>query len=585
MEQSAPHAARTVPGATGRWQGAGAALALAAALLVPAAQAAAAPPQASGNHGLASGLNRVRPPVAHRVVLSPNGSVVLGQLPPPRRRPAGPGYVPAFLPRHPGHYRTFKDFRHRHTAPSTLPLQVTSPAVASSVYGSGGSGSSTQSSGTADVLMSLNQQVALLGSGQTRVPPDTQVAAGPTDLMELDNATGSVWTKSGTLVSSFSLDRFFGVPAEDAGMGAFDPRVLYDAASGRWFASASATDPTNTYNQVFVAVSQTSDPTGAWTVYTIESNAYGTLYDQPMIGVSGNKVVLSWNDFSYGYFLGQETWVLQKSDLLAGGAAAGVDFGPDASRFRLVPALESGTNTAYLVYNNSDPYNLVENTGYPALGVVAITGTPAQGNVSWNEWDPAMAPTSVPPSAIQPGGGPGITTDDDRLLSAVWQNGVLWTAGNDACTPQGAGSTQSCLRLIQVSTAEGGATILQDFDVSAPGVSMYYPAVGLDGSGNLFVAFSQSSASLFASVAALVRLAGAAPDTIGPVQVVEPGQGVYCGFDCSGGAGTNRWGDYSAVSVDPSNPSQVWVAGEYAASSTSQGDWGTAAQALTASAG
>jgi hypothetical protein len=572
----------TVPRASplSRWKGIASGLLLAGALFLPAAQSLAA----AGDRGAVP-----PPPPRHPATLLLSGTVDARHLPPVARATGRGLRIPPFLPRHPRALARFKGYRRRHVVSSpTGPLQVASPSVETSSSGSTsstGSGGSTSSTGAGLPLMSLDQQVALLGSGQSRVPPDTQVAAGPNDLMELDNATGSIWTKAGALVASFSLDSFFGVPAEDTGMGAFDPRVFYDAASGRWFASASATDPTNTYNQVFLAVSQTSDPTGAWSVYTLEANSDGTLYDQPMTGVSGDKVVVSWDDFSYGAFVGQETWVLQKSQLIAGEAVAGVDFGPDASRFRLVPALGSGTNTAYLVYNNSDPYNLVENTGVPSLGVVAITGTPAQGNVAWNESDPAIAPTAVPPGAVQPGGGPLITTDDDRLLSAVWQNGVLWTAGNDACTPAGASATQPCLRLIQVSTAGGGAEILQDFDVGAAGLDLYYPAVGLDPSGDLFVAFTASSVSLYASVAALVQPAGAAVDTVGPLQLVEAGQGVYCGFDCSAGDGTNRWGDYSAVSPDPANSGVVWVAGEYAASSQDQGDWGTAVEGLTASAG
>lgn len=543
-------------------------------------------PNVGGPQGGAPGVGGpgAPAPTAHSVMLAGPGTVAVKHLPPP---PAGgPGLrppIPGPLARHPRALAKLK--RGPMPAPSTT-AQVTTLMVAGAVYDSGGTttGGSSTGSGPGLPLMSLNQQVAQFGSSETLVPPDTQLAAGPTDLMEVDNAVASIWTKSGTLVNSFDLNNFLGLPSEDLGMGAFDPRIAYDAASGRWFLSASATDPTNTYNQVFLAVSQTSDPSGGWNVYTVESNNYGELYDQPMFGVSGDKVVISWNDFGYGSFLGQETWVLQKSDLLTGAAVASVNFGPDSYRFRLVPALNlSAGNNAYLVYNNSDPTTLLQNTSYPSLGFVEITGQPANGNVRWLEWDPAIAPTSAPPGATQPDGAMAIDTDDDRFVSAVWQNGILWVAGNDACVPSGGSVTQSCLRLIEVSTAGGSPSILQDFDAGVAGTDLYYPAVSLDSSGNLFVAFSYSSASVYASVGATGQPAGAAAGTLDPIVTVEQGQGVYCGFDCSGGYGTNRWGDYSAAAQDPSNPSQVWVAGEYAASPTDQGDWGTAAEAMSAS--
>ena len=85
--------------------------------------------------------------------------------------------------------------------------------------------------------------------------------------------------------------------------------------------------------------------------------------------------------------------------------------------------------------------------GSSSLGLVSLTGTPADGTVAWNESDPAMKPTAVPPPAQQLNGG-ALDTGDDRLETAVWQNGTLWATANDACVPGGA--THSCLRVVEV---------------------------------------------------------------------------------------------------------------------------------------
>ncbi len=484
-----------------------------------------------------------------------------------------------FHPRSASGYAAAKAAANRRTAGRLHGVRSVLGAVGGN--GGGTSSASAQAVGTGLPLMSLDQQVALYGSSEELTPPDTQLAAGPTDLMEVDNAVGSIWSKSGSLVSTFDLNQFFGVPSEDAGYGAFDVRVVYDAGSGRWIASSSAASSNLTDDQVYLAVSATSDPTGTWYVYTVAANTGGTLYDQPMTGVSSSLVVISWNDFSYGgrTFTGQETWVLQKSDLTSGAAVQGVHWGPDGTRFRLVPAVSIGTApTEYLVYNNADPLALVENQGTPTLGVVAVNGTPAQGNVTFTEWDPPIAATGVPPSAQQPGPNV-IDTGDDRLESAVWQNGVLWTAGNDACIPSGTSTTQSCMRFIQLDTGGNSPQVVQDFDAATPGTDLYYPAVAVDASGDLVTAFTESSPTLYAGAAAGVQPAG----STGPLQDTaefEPGQAAYCGFDCQGG-GTNRWGDYSAASVDPSNPAEVWVAAEYADTASDQGDWGTAAAGVT----
>ena len=213
--------------------------------------------------------------------------------------------------------------------------------------------------------ISLDQQLAL-GIDQFVTPPDTQVAAGPNHLVEMVNSSGSVWDKSGTLLKLFDLNAFFAVPT---GYSFSDPRILYDRDSQRWFASGVAFVPPTLASVVTIAVSTTSDPTGTWVQYSA-ANSSNLTHDQPKIGVSSDKVVLSWNDFLFGlFFQGQSTWVLQKSQMVAGTPANGVAIGPDSTRQSLVPAVQLTSNSAeYIVYNRG-----------ASLGVVTITGTPLLG--------------------------------------------------------------------------------------------------------------------------------------------------------------------------------------------------------------
>src|SRR5207248_1382828 len=152
--------------------------------------------------------------------------------------------------------------------------------------------------------------------------------------------------------------------------------------------------------------------------------------------------------------------------------------------------------------------------------------------------------------------------------------GILWTGGNTGCVPNGDTTERACLRLFQVDTAPATPVLLQDFDVGVPGADLYYPAVGLDGAGNLFAAFSESSSSLYASAATTAQMTTDPVGSTGAIQLVERGLGSYnCGGACGGGP--MRWGDYSAVALDPVDPTSVWVAAEYAPSSQNPGDWGT----------
>jgi hypothetical protein len=237
-------------------------------------------------------------------------------------------------------------------------------------------------------LMDLQRQIGLYGLRQDINPPDTQLAVGPTYLAEAVNSTLSIWSRSGTIVASFDLNTFFAVPS---GYFLGDPRILYDAESTRWFLSGAAFNP-NYDSLVLVATSASSDPTGAWNKLLVNS-ATKTLQDQPMIGVSSDKVVLSWNDYTgTNTFTAEETWVFEKSDLLAGVAAPRhLAFPADTKRFRIVPAHSlTPTTTEWLVYNNADCIELACTITTPSIGVVAITGTPAGNNVAWKEFDPAI---------------------------------------------------------------------------------------------------------------------------------------------------------------------------------------------------
>ncbi len=73
--------------------------------------------------------------------------------------------------------------------------------------------------------------------------PDTMGSVGPDHVMEFINGRYAVFNKSGTrltpLDNSTTLDGFWaGLGISNA--GAFDPRIVYDKDSQRWFATAAS---------------------------------------------------------------------------------------------------------------------------------------------------------------------------------------------------------------------------------------------------------------------------------------------------------------------------------------------------------
>src|SRR5581483_6803286 len=129
-------------------------------------------------------------------------------------------------------------------------------------------------------------------------PPDTQIAVSSTRVFEPVNLTAFVFDHAGNDLGSFDLVSFmsFG-QANNFGS---DPKVVYDAGRDRWYMTLmvcqqAACGGNWTTMGVDLAVSQSNDPFGSWTIYqNIYSgtpfNDQGNLQDQPKLGFSADKV-------------------------------------------------------------------------------------------------------------------------------------------------------------------------------------------------------------------------------------------------------------------------------------------------------
>lgn len=378
-------------------------------------------------------------------------------------------------------------------------------------------------------------------------PPDVQLAVGPNHVFEMVNLIGRISTKTGVPVQTAALDTFFRAASTDF---VSDPKIRYDTQSGRWFASLMDV----TTSSVLLAVSRSADPTWLWNHYSFLASA--GCADQPLLGMSDDKVVLSANDFSSctassPSYRGVEYWVINKTDLLAGTSARFIRFGPNVA-LRSVQPVSSLTpmTTQYLVTAGGGPTS--------TLTVLAVTGVPP-GPVTVIPQVLSILTTAIPPNAPQTGTSRVLDTGYPRIEDAMWESNRLWLGLNDGCTPMGDSSVRSCVRLIEVDTAN--TTVLQDFDLGIPGKYAFYPALRTDGDGRLFVAFGYSSSGEFPGFMVAMRSSTDPPNQIGSPQLVRAGAGpeaVAC--DSSG---VCRYGDYFGASRDPSDPSVVWVAGEY----------------------
>lgn len=400
-------------------------------------------------------------------------------------------------------------------------------------------------------------------------PPDVQVAAGDGYVVELVNLAARFWrTGAGPAqqLQTEPLSTFF----SSGGDKLTDPRIVYDAPSGRWLASISDLDVPS----IRLAVSATSDPTGRWTV---SSYAAPGCADQPRLGIADHMIVLGADiypecDAVGARPSGSELWVISKDELLAGSTSpASTTYGPEPRYMTLAPVQSLSPTASEYVVSVNQPFSRV-------VHVLEVSGVPP-GAVSVREIaTPAIDQLTRPPFAAQPPTSsgrvsPGIETNDVRVLDSVWANGRLWFSANDSCIPPGDSESRACGRVVELATP--AMTVTSDSDISRPRANVFFPALRPDANGDLVVVYGESGSAVKPETAVVART----PDgAFTPETVVAKSVAPYLG---------ERYGDYFGAAADPVDPSVVWIAGEVGSDVASGRGWVTtvASVAVTSAGG
>jgi hypothetical protein len=389
-------------------------------------------------------------------------------------------------------------------------------------------------------------------------PPDMGVGADATHVVQMVNVVGKIWTNH-VAGSAFQLSAFFLSGTNFIS----DPWVLFDQDSGHWFAGIGDF----TLAGEDIAVSVTGDPTGSWFVYQIPypGQPGGGCPDQGKGAVDNNVLGLGFNEFSgvgcTGGFLGAGLEVFNKSQMIAGATVNFVDTNPIASLFSLVPAqaLSAGATTLYFashdMNNTSKLLHRVTSVGVPPA---AVTLTQL-GDLTLAHTYPA------PPQAPQKGTGSLLNSGDQRMQHVVWKAGVgLLMSWTESCKPAGDTAQRDCGRVVATNDGVGGPAVTMDKELSKKANYYVYPAATLNSANDVVADFQVTSRALFPQLDAASAHVGLA---FGTTLVLVPG---------TAGNATGRYGDYSAVALDPSGATpnkNVWAAGEIGGPVTS--DWQT----------
>ncbi len=117
-------------------------------------------------------------------------------------------------------------------------------------------------------------------------------------------------------------------------------------------------------------------------------------------------------------------------------------------------------------------------------------------------------------------------------------------------------TAKSGVRWYELRITSGTPSIFQQGTYAIDSNSRWMGSIAMDKVGNIAVGYSVSGTSLQPSIRFATRAPGDAAGTLGPESSIIAGTG-------SQTATLSRWGDYSAITVDPVDDCTFWYTTEY----------------------
>ena len=445
-----------------------------------------------------------------------------------------------------------------------------------------------QASPGAVAMPSTSQSFEGVGNNDWVLPPDPNGAVGPGHYVQWVNLSFAVFSKSGVLLygpaAGNTLWAGFGGACEARNDG--DPIVLYDRQADRWLMSQLALE--NDFNGPFwqcVAVSQTGDPTGAYFRYAFKIHDT-KLNDYPKLAIWPDGYYLAVNQFivDCSFFFCTEQWAgqrvvaFERDKMLQGLAAQTIAFelAPTQNLGGMLPADSDGSAPpagapAVFAQIDDDEFNrsLIPVDRLQIWEFHVDWTTPSISTFTQAGVLP-VAPfssslCSYDPCVPQPGydflglPSPRLDALSDRLMYRLqYRNlGAYQTLVTNHTVD--VGGDRAGIRWYELRNSGSGWGIHQQ-GTYAPidGLHRWMGSIAMDGSGNIALGFSLGNRTIYPSIAYVGRQAG----DLNPGVMTEAETVLVWGRGAQEDS-SGRWGDYSSLSLDPTDDCTFYYTNEY----------------------
>ncbi len=456
-------------------------------------------------------------------------------------------------------------------------------------------------------LTQLDQRDANHGNQFTIEPPNPSIAVGNGYVLEGVNNAIQVYNTGGQalLPAVLATNELFALPpAIDRTTGIYGPfptdmRVFYDPDIKRWFVLQRAQDEDAlgdnlATSHLYLAVSQTSDPTGVFNIYTadttdLQNSNCPCVDDYPQIGADRYGFYISSNEMNSDSqtFVDVALLGISKNSLASGAAA------PTA--FRLILPFDTGyefsmqpattpPGASYLVANGGVEYLASTISGSDAgdtLALWALMNTsslattipdltltqavvPTLSYITPNVASQRNGPLPYGSSLSPPGPLANIDGGDTRVLSLSYAGGRLYTAFSTAVLDQNNENVVGGALVVLSPTIRGGvfhATLLNQKYLLVNGNNLLRPSVAVNPAGVGEISATLVGPAWYPSAVFIPVSAFGTPSTAYVAALGTAPEDGFTGYTGDSESGIARWGDYSTAVAAADGT--IWTVTEY----------------------
>src|SRR5580658_1373001 len=394
------------------------------------------------------------------------------------------------------------------------------------------------------------------------VPSDSNMAVGPNDILEVVNVQFAVYNKSGaTLAGPTNIVSLFSPLGGNCAETFGDPIALYDRAADRWVITMIGS-PNGSDAAECVAVSQTNNPAGAYYLYGYSFGANLNDYDKlsTWATASNSAYLATFNIFQdFETFIGADLCGYDRTKMLAGDpTAAQLCQMTPSSEFGYLPSdmdgptpPVDGTPGLFITWQNNNPGQLYLRT--LTLDFATATAT-LGGPTTISEANDSLACGSGGQCVPQEGTTQTLDTLGDRMM---YRFAIRHFPDHDRAVVNHAveNGSQVAIRWYEIYDPAGSVTLNQQGTFAPDSTYRWMASMAEDQAQDIGLRHSASSSTIYPAI----RFTGRVPSD--PLGSMESEASILTGTGAQ--TSVDRWGDYTAMLVDPGDDCTFWYVDQY----------------------